>query len=456
VDSAGRPVTLTDPLGNVARTDSSGTSSFLTDALGSTLALADSTGTVQTSYTYDPFGNPSSTGAASSNTQQYTGRETDGTGLQYNRARYYSPTLQRFISEDPLGFGGGDANLYAYVGNDPINATDPSGQFIEVVGQCLFGAAINVGFGYATSSIAGRKYTAGDAARDGAIGCAIAVIHPFALVGEGSALVGDVAADDGAAIVGEAGSALASGGEDAAAGAADAAAGDAAAGTCSFSGETPVATTTGETSIDQIQPGDQVDAYDPATGQTGPHTVTAVWRHTDQITEDVTVDGEHIETTPEHPFYVEGAGWVPAGALWVGAAVRRENGQPGVVQQVTFDQQAQTMYNLTVETAHTFFVGQQQILVHNTCNGYHPNSGLPRGPHGDAAPDSEYPHTQLGTRTGRNGQAYKQAREWGENGQKVRDIEWTDHGRPTNHPSPHQHIWDPATGARGKTALPWP
>ncbi len=91
------------------------------------LALADSNGTIQTSYTYDPFGNPTVTGATSSNTQQYTGRESDGTGLQYNRARYYSPTLQRFISEDPLGFGGGDVNLYAYAGNDPINASDPSG-----------------------------------------------------------------------------------------------------------------------------------------------------------------------------------------------------------------------------------------------------------------------------------------------------------------------------------------
>ncbi len=110
-----------------SRTDASGTSTFLSDALGSTVALADSSGTVQTSYTYDPFGKPSSTGATSSNTQQYTGLQNDGTGLQYNRARYYSPTLQRFISEDPLGFGGGSVNLYAYAGNDPINASDPSG-----------------------------------------------------------------------------------------------------------------------------------------------------------------------------------------------------------------------------------------------------------------------------------------------------------------------------------------
>ncbi len=49
-----------------------------------------------------------------------------GTGLYLYRARYYSPTLQRFISEDPLGFGGG-TNGYAYVGNNPVSWIDPFG-----------------------------------------------------------------------------------------------------------------------------------------------------------------------------------------------------------------------------------------------------------------------------------------------------------------------------------------
>ena len=109
------------------RTDGAGARSFLTDALGSTLALADSAGAVQTEYSYEPFGKPTVSGQTSGNRVQYTGRDSDGTGLQYNRARYYSPTLQRFVSEDPMGFGAGDPNLYAYVANKPIMATDPSG-----------------------------------------------------------------------------------------------------------------------------------------------------------------------------------------------------------------------------------------------------------------------------------------------------------------------------------------
>ena len=43
---------------------------------------------------------------------QYAGRENDGNGLYYYRARYYSPRMGRFLSEDPIGFAGGQANLY--------------------------------------------------------------------------------------------------------------------------------------------------------------------------------------------------------------------------------------------------------------------------------------------------------------------------------------------------------
>src|SRR5207245_3992815 len=82
------------------RTDWAGPRACLTDALGSTLALTDSPGTVQTSYTFEPFGNTITTGTATTNSFAYTGRELDSTGLYFYRARYYSPALQRFISED--------------------------------------------------------------------------------------------------------------------------------------------------------------------------------------------------------------------------------------------------------------------------------------------------------------------------------------------------------------------
>jgi RHS repeat-associated protein len=109
------------------RTDGSGRRTLLGDALGSILALTDDTGVVQTSYTYEPFGQTTVSGQGNANPFQYTGRENDGTGLYYYRARYYHPQLQRFIGEDPIRFEGGDVNLYAYVANNPVRWTDPLG-----------------------------------------------------------------------------------------------------------------------------------------------------------------------------------------------------------------------------------------------------------------------------------------------------------------------------------------
>ncbi len=108
------------------RTDSSGARDFLPDALGSTVALADSSGALSTRYTYSPYGATTAEGPASSNTYQYTGRENDGTGLYYYRARYYDPAKGRFISSDPIGLAGG-LNTYTYVENNPLSFTDPFG-----------------------------------------------------------------------------------------------------------------------------------------------------------------------------------------------------------------------------------------------------------------------------------------------------------------------------------------
>jgi RHS repeat-associated protein len=109
-----------------ARTDSSGTANFLADALGSTLALTNSSGSSLAQYAYDPFGNTTVTSGSSTNSYEYTGRENDGTGLYFNRARYYNPSLQRFISEDPLGLTAGIA-VYSYTDEDPIDLVDAFG-----------------------------------------------------------------------------------------------------------------------------------------------------------------------------------------------------------------------------------------------------------------------------------------------------------------------------------------
>lgn len=113
-----------------------GTEYYLLDALGSAVALTDGSGAVTTSYSYEPFGRTEATGTASGNPFQYTGRENDGTGLYYFRARYYQPVLARFVTEDPIALVGVDINLYGFVGESPLNFVDRLG--LDKDNECTF------------------------------------------------------------------------------------------------------------------------------------------------------------------------------------------------------------------------------------------------------------------------------------------------------------------------------
>jgi RHS repeat-associated protein len=97
------------------------------DGLGSVTSLTTPTGTVAATYTYDSFGFLTASTGSATNWYRYAARQFDSdTALYYNRARYYDPQTGRFLSEDPMGFGGG-ANHYVYVRNNPANRTDPLG-----------------------------------------------------------------------------------------------------------------------------------------------------------------------------------------------------------------------------------------------------------------------------------------------------------------------------------------
>jgi RHS repeat-associated protein len=118
----------------------------MSDQLGSVRLLVGNDGGIRNRYEYDAFGNVTSTlsGATDNSRYRYTGREWESEiDLSYYRARYYSPENGKFISQDPIGFGGGDGNLYRYVSNSPANAVDPYGNIkIEVVFNPLFDARI--------------------------------------------------------------------------------------------------------------------------------------------------------------------------------------------------------------------------------------------------------------------------------------------------------------------------
>lgn len=96
--------------------------------MGSVVALSDSAGSVVEQYSYSPFGQSDDISTVG-NPLRYTARYWDEDAqLYYNRARYYSPELRRFIQADPLGYADG-LNIYAYVGNDPLNFVDPLGLY---------------------------------------------------------------------------------------------------------------------------------------------------------------------------------------------------------------------------------------------------------------------------------------------------------------------------------------
>jgi RHS repeat-associated protein len=104
---------------------SAGALSYLhSDQVGSVIALSSPTGAISSKYTYSPFGESA---VLSGTTFGYAGQRYDAeNGLYYARARHYSPTIGRFMQTDPIGYGDG-LNWNAYVNNDPLNGTDPSG-----------------------------------------------------------------------------------------------------------------------------------------------------------------------------------------------------------------------------------------------------------------------------------------------------------------------------------------
>lgn len=102
------------------------------DLSGNTVAITDQSQAVQNKYTYSQFGLVASQVEAVPQPFKFAGQYgvvAEPNNYYYMKARYYDANIGRFISEDPIGFEGGDLNLYVYVGNNPINRVDPLGLF---------------------------------------------------------------------------------------------------------------------------------------------------------------------------------------------------------------------------------------------------------------------------------------------------------------------------------------
>ncbi|MGA7732684.1 MAG: PA14 domain-containing protein [Chloroflexia bacterium] len=388
---------------------------FHTDHLGSISAVTDYMG-AQGQWErqeFDPWGlvrdDPPGQ-SVNSTDRNYTGHILDGTDLVYMHARYYDPLIGRFVSADTIVPGVEDAkggaaatigavlnhkltvdfhepdwvsamkeeddeqkekqtedadkkgsdsnqwgpanpqtlNRYAYALNNPVKYTDPTGHIFFLP---LIAAAV-VGFGSGVALDVGIDYISAEDKSKFDVGASAwrSATDPWTAAGAipvlGWAGKGAKVASKGTKVLSKVTKCL-----------------------NSFSVDTEVATAEGQQPIGSLQVGDWVLAYDEVSKTTGLYPITAVMVHEDPVIVYLTLDGELIETTPEHPFYTWGGEWVEAGKLWTGALIREADGEYGTVQSVRMVRRTQAMYNLTVKQAHTFFVGDGQWLVHNQCIG---------------------------------------------------------------------------------------
>ncbi|HEV2707213.1 MAG TPA: RHS repeat-associated core domain-containing protein, partial [Pyrinomonadaceae bacterium] len=141
-DGEGRVVaTYTYGLGLISQRRQGFDSFYLQDALGSTRALTDASGNVTDSYTYDAFGQLTSSTGSTANSFLYAGEQHDAsTDLYYLRARYYNPSAGRFMSSDRYQgrlSAPTTQHKYAYAENDPVNSTDPTGRFTREEGIAM-------------------------------------------------------------------------------------------------------------------------------------------------------------------------------------------------------------------------------------------------------------------------------------------------------------------------------
>ena len=156
-----------------------------------------------------------------------------------------------------------------------------------------------------------------------------------------------------------------------------------------FTAGTKIKTADGEKNVEEVNTGDYVLAEDPETGEQEYKKVVHTFINVSWALVHVTVGDEEIETTIEHPFYVEGIGFVSAKDLQPGDIIRASDGRNLPIQKVEIEKLEEPVlgYNFEVEDYHTYYVSELGVLVHNNCSG---ETDFYVGPEGAATSLEEY------------------------------------------------------------------